>query len=95
MTWIVRIESIFEFPVDVVTFVVVNEFDEIDRSPVVAWFVDPFNWFAPSAHACAVHDSNLHEVVVTFYERSLVWIVGIQLAHWDNSVVVVDRHAID
>ena len=93
--WIIRIESMFEFPVDVVAFAVVNEFDEIDRSPVFAWFIDPFNRFGPSAHTSAIHDSNLAEVVVTFYERSLIWIIGIQLAEWINSVVVEDRHTVD
>ena len=91
----IRIEAVVEAPFDEVAFADGAHVNIVDGSPVVARFIHPFNRFAPCAHASAVHHSNLAEVVFAFDERSIVRLVGRELAERPHSVVVEDRHTVD
>ena len=91
----VGVEAVFKFPSDEVALASGVDVNDIDRSPVVARFIHPLNRLAPCAHAGAVHDSDLAEVVFAFDERSVVRLVGRELAEGPHSVVVEDRHTVD
>ena len=91
----IGVEAVFEHPFDMVALVDGVHSNFVNRSPVIARFVDPFNRLAPCAEASGVHASNLAEVVFTFNQRSVVRLVGRQLAERINRVVVEDRHTVD
>ena len=72
----VRVEAMFKHPLNVVTLGGRVFSDFVNGSPVIARLILPFNGFAPFAHTCAVHHSDLAEVMLALYERCIVRFVG-------------------